>query len=167
MCSQKCSLSECISNIAWVAAWWCVCHWCMENYYYTIPSLASFVHSLIHSSVPSAKRSFVLQHRPIVLLFAIVFLLYTNNAHCSLTNQVAPTTRDPPGLHGHELLIHQYDIEDMKAGHTVKGLLTSIDNDHQHSIDIRMAGDGRYVMTSCDGMARCWDGHDVHLTLAF
>lgn len=78
--------------------------------------------------------------------------------------QVAPTTRDPPGLHGHDILIHQYDIEDLKKGHNVQGLLTSIDNGHQHSVDIRMDSHGNYVMVSCDGMAQCWDGHDIHLT---
>ena len=77
---------------------------------------------------------------------------------------MAPTTRDPPGLHGHDILIHQYDIEDLKKGHNVQGLLTSIDNGHQHSVDIRMDSHGNYVMVSCDGMAQCWDGHDIHLT---
>lgn len=80
---------------------------------------------------------------------------------------MSPTTHDPPGYHGHDIMIHEYDIEDMKAGHTIKGVLTSVDNGHQHSVDIGMNAAGHYVIMSCDGMSRCWDGHNNHLTLEF
>lgn len=79
--------------------------------------------------------------------------------------KIPPTSRDPPGLHDHDLVIHEYDIESMKQGNTVKGVLSSISNAHQHSVDIKMTGNNTYIMTSCDGMARCWDGHDIHLSV--
>jgi len=34
--------------------------------------------------------------------------------------QVAPTSRDPPGYHDHEIMITQADIDDMAAGHHVR-----------------------------------------------
>ncbi|WAQ96985.1 hypothetical protein MAR_029718 [Mya arenaria] len=81
--------------------------------------------------------------------------------------KVTPTTQDPPGYHGHDLMITQADIEDMKKGQTVRGILTTTDQQHQHSIDIHMDAHGQYVMAACDGLPRCWDGHDTHLTLDF
>lgn len=78
---------------------------------------------------------------------------------------MSPTTRDPPGLHDHTLVIHQYDIDAMKKGQTIHGILTSVENGHQHSVDISMDSHGNYIMASCDGMAHCWDGHDNVLHL--
>ncbi|KAL4240644.1 hypothetical protein ACF0H5_001435 [Mactra antiquata] len=81
--------------------------------------------------------------------------------------KVAQTTRDPPGLHSHDVLITQGDIDDMKNGDVIKGLLTSVDNSHQHSIDIRMNQNDEFIIDSCDGMSHCWDGHDNHLTMEY
>jgi len=81
-----------------------------------------------------------------------------------VTLKIRPTTHDPPGLHGHDITLHQSDIEDMQHGHIVRGLLTSIDNGHQHSVDVALNGT-TYRMLSCDGMRHCWDGHPTALIL--
>ncbi|KAK3583174.1 hypothetical protein CHS0354_025691 [Potamilus streckersoni] len=75
---------------------------------------------------------------------------------------VPPTTRDPPGLHSHDITLHGDDIEDLKAGHELKGIFTSLANGHQHSIDISYQN-GHYIISSCDGLPRCWDDHDTTL----
>ena len=77
--------------------------------------------------------------------------------------KMAPTTKDPPGLHDHHVTIHQYDIDELKKHHVVKGIFTSVDNQHQHSLDIKMVN-GSYVIAKCDGQDKCWDGHPFQLT---
>ncbi|KAL3890663.1 hypothetical protein ACJMK2_002944 [Sinanodonta woodiana] len=59
---------------------------------------------------------------------------------------VPPTTRDPPGLHSHD----------------ITGIFTSLANGHQHSIDISYQN-GQYNISSCDGLPRCWDDHGTTL----
>jgi hypothetical protein len=78
------------------------------------------------------------------------------------TLKVPPTTRDPPGLHEHDIIIHQYDIEKLKHGQRVNGLLTTVENGHMHSVDV-VYRNGQYIMVGCDGMPHCWDGHGTHL----
>ena len=75
---------------------------------------------------------------------------------------MAPTIRDPPGFHSHHVLIHQYDIDELQKHHVVKGIFTSIDNMHQHTLDIKMVN-GSYVIDKCDGLDHCWDGHKFQL----
>ena len=81
--------------------------------------------------------------------------------------KVSPTTSDPPGYHDHVINIAQSDLDELKKGHTIRGLLTTLESGHQHSVDISMDSRGHFVMTSCDGMAQCWDGHSNQLTLEY
>ncbi|KAH3866825.1 hypothetical protein DPMN_029948 [Dreissena polymorpha] len=81
--------------------------------------------------------------------------------------QVAPTIRDPPGYHDHTINIVQSDLDELRQGQTIRGLLTSVDNGHQHSVDVSMDSRGNFVMTSCDGTAQCWDGHSTQMTLVY
>ncbi|KAH3866832.1 hypothetical protein DPMN_029955, partial [Dreissena polymorpha] len=89
---------------------------------------------------------------------------YNNQPHLL---KVAPTSRDPPGYHDHEINIVQSDLNELKQGQTIRAILTSVDNGHQHSVDVSMDSHGHFVMASCDGMAHCWDGHSNQLTLEY
>ena len=76
---------------------------------------------------------------------------------------MAPTIRYPPGFHSHHVPIRWDDIDKLHNYYVVKGIFTSIDNMHQHILDLKMVN-GSYVIDKCDGLDHCWDGHKFQLT---
>ncbi|XP_052268772.1 uncharacterized protein LOC127870155 [Dreissena polymorpha] len=81
------------------------------------------------------------------------------------TFQLAPTTRNPPGLHSHTFTVLQSEIDNiMKVGKVV-GVETTTENGHAHVMRVKMDAFGRYVYTICDGQKECWDGHPRELIL--
>lgn len=85
-----------------------------------------------------------------------------------VTYETAPSTRDPPGLHTHTIIIGPEDMDDMKAGQTVS-FTTSHENAHDHNVGVayrKVDGKDTYVIVKCDGKPTCWDGHAPELTVS-
>ncbi|XP_052257663.1 uncharacterized protein LOC127862540 [Dreissena polymorpha] len=79
---------------------------------------------------------------------------------------VAPTTKNPPGLHGHYISVMQSEIDLMRTGKTIV-FDTTTDQGHAHTLRVKMDSRGKYIMTSCDGKKICWDEHPTEMIFKF
>lgn len=77
------------------------------------------------------------------------------------------TTKDPPGMHTHELEIDQAGVEAMMTEGISMDVETDEANGHSHALLIRYdpSAAENWVIMSCDGRDSCWDEHDMHLEL--
>lgn len=76
------------------------------------------------------------------------------------------STRDPPGLHTHEIAIPRSEVESMMTMGTTYEVETDLANGHEHTLVIRYdknATKNHWVIQSCDNNNSCWDGHPMYV----
>ena len=79
-------------------------------------------------------------------------------------------TRDPPGLHTHEVEIPKSEMETMMEEGTTYHVDTEEANEHSHSLVVAYDANAKqkWVVKKCDQKPEgepCWDGHPMYLEL--
>ncbi|RUS70405.1 hypothetical protein EGW08_021833 [Elysia chlorotica] len=79
--------------------------------------------------------------------------------------RVKDTNTNPPGLHGHDFTLTAGEYQALRNG-TELQVTTSYNLGHNHELAIYYSpGNQRYVIRTCDGLARCWDNHSTLLDM--
>ncbi|KAK7494996.1 hypothetical protein BaRGS_00013636 [Batillaria attramentaria] len=76
----------------------------------------------------------------------------------------SPSHPEPVGMHTHTIDLAEWEWELLTEGNEVLRALTSEDNGHSHSLQIRFDKDtGKIRIVGCDKKAECKDGHSAVL----